>query len=202
MPLSKPDRRALTVAAVAVLLYVVFQFAVFPVWDRWQQQRANLALEERTLAKYREAVQSVGVQSAATTTLEARLRETEAGLLSSQTAPLASAELQEWVKQLTAKQSIEMRSSEFLPVKPLGSAYVQVPLGFQFQGRLDQLVNLLEDIKNNERLLTVSRLSVQAGDPKQKSLNVSMVIAGIMRASPATGPGDRQSPQRERADKK
>ena len=201
MPLHEKDKRALKVAVVAVSLYAIFQFVVFPIWDRWQEQRANLALQERTLAKYRDAVQAVGQRSAETAVLEARLRETETGLLSSPTAPLASAELQEWVKQLTATQSIEVRSSEFLPTKPLGADYAQVSLGLQFQCRLDQLVNLLKDVESNEKLLTISKVFIQATDPQQKLITVSMTVGGMMRSERTPGQGAEPNTGREQAPK-
>lgn len=181
--MGERDKRALKIAGAALALFLVLRFGVFPIWDRWGEAGANLPLRERTLAKYREAVQTVGLRSAETVSLEARLREAEAGLLTSETTALASAELQDLVKQLTSAQSIDVRTSEFLTVKPLGGNYLQVPLGLQFQCRLDQLVNFLNELQGGSKCLAVSRLLIQTTGAKEKLVSVNMTVAGIMRSA-------------------
>ncbi|MBI4464609.1 MAG: hypothetical protein HY647_07885, partial [Acidobacteria bacterium] len=150
-----------------------------------QEQRANLEIRAATLAKYRAAVEGIEGQNAEIAALEARLREAEGGLLNSKTPPLASAEMQELVKQLTAAHSIEVRSSEFLPTKPLGAGYLQVPLGLQFQCRLDQLVNFLKAAEQSPKYLAVSRLFIQSTANQEKFISVSMTVAGVMTAAAA-----------------
>ncbi|MBI4459150.1 MAG: hypothetical protein HY648_03700 [Acidobacteria bacterium] len=183
MALRRQDKRALSMAAGAVALFLFFQFAVFPLWDRWQQERLNLPVQEQTLVKYRQAVAAAGLRSAETTSLEARLREAEAGLLAGESAALASAELQDLVKQLTAAQSINVGSSNFLPTRPVGEDYVQVPLGMQFQCRIDQLVNLLQAVAQSPKNLRVLRLQIQAISAAEKLLQVNLTVGGLMRAA-------------------
>lgn len=185
MPLQQRDKRALAVAGAAVALFLLLQFAVLPLWDGWQQGRRNLPVQERTLLKYRQAVETAGLRSAEATSLEARLREEEAGLLSSDSAALASAELQDVVKQLTAAQSISIGSSNFLPTKPLGGDYVQVPLGVQFPCQLDQLVNLLQALAQSPKNLRVLRLQIQATNVAEKLLQVNLTVGGVMRSNAA-----------------
>ena len=185
MPIQERDQKALKLAAAALLLFAVFRFGVFPAWDHWQEQRASLTFEETTLAKYRAAVEALAQRSAEVSSLEARLQEAEAGLLSQRTSALASAELQELVKQLTAAHSIEVRSSEFLPSKPLGESYQQVPLGVQFQCRLDQLVNFLKAVEQSPKQLAVSKLLVQSAGGPEKQINVSMTVTGVMLSEEA-----------------
>ncbi|MBI4460966.1 MAG: hypothetical protein HY648_13035 [Acidobacteria bacterium] len=186
MPLRQRDKKALAVAAAAVALFLLFQFVVFPLWDGWQQARANLPMQERTLLKYRQAVEGIGVRGAETASLEFRLREEEAGLLSSDSAALASAELQDLVKQLTEAQSLPVVSSNFLPTRPLGAGYAQVPLGVQFQCHLDQLVNLLQALAQSPKNLRVLRLQIQAVDIGEKLLQVNLTVGGVMRATAAS----------------
>ena len=182
MPMGERDKRALIVAAAAVAVFVIFRFGIFPAWDAWQQQRVNLETQAATLAKYRAAVAASGARNAAVTALEERLREAERGLLNSRTAALAAAEMQEVVKQLTTAQSIEIRSSDFLPTRPLGAGYLEVPLGLQFQCRLDQLVSFLNAAEQSPKYLVVSKLSVQSTGTQEKWITVSMTVAGVMLA--------------------
>ena len=179
------DKRALIAAGIAVALFVIFQFGVFPAWDRMQGSRMNLEVQERTLAKYREAAASLEWRNQQAAALETQLREAEGGLLESGTAALASAEMQGLVRNLAAAQSIEVRSSDFLPVRPLGENYAQVPVGLQFQCRLDQLAGFLQSVGESTRSLSVSRLLLQAANPKEGTVGVNLILTGIMRAGTA-----------------
>ena len=182
MTISKRDTKALQIAGSAVALFLLFQFGVFPIWDTWQEEQANLPLRESTFVKYRNAVATTGRRGADAAVLETRLREAEAGLLTGNTTAIASAELQEWVKQLASEQSIEIRSSEFLPVKPRGDGYWEVPLRLQFQCRLDALVNFWKALGGGSKSLVVSRWNLQSFGSKDKLINVSITVAGILRS--------------------
>jgi hypothetical protein len=185
MQIRERDKKALAAAVAALAVFAIFRFGIFPVWDRWQDEHVNLPVRERTLAKYREAVETSALWKTKAEVQQGRLRDAEAGLLTSATPALGSAELQDWIKQLTAGQGIEILSSDFLPPRPLGSEYLQVPLGLRFDCRLDQLVNLLGQLSQGAKSLAVSRLSVQATGEKDKRVNVTMSVAGMMRAQGA-----------------
>ena len=183
MQINKRDRRALQVGAIAVALWLILRFAVLPVWDRWQQARTDLPLQETALIKYRQALAAAGAEKTTAETLEKRLREVESELLASATPALASAELQDWVRQTAANHAIEVRSSEFLAVRPQSNGYVQVPLGLQFQCRLDQLVNFLSAMHSGPKILAVPRLAIQSSGGVEKLLSVNMTIAGVAHAA-------------------
>jgi type II secretory pathway component PulM len=182
MALQQRDRKALKAMAVALGLWLVLRFAVLPVWDRWAEARAELPLRENALIKYRQALAGMGAAAESEELLQRRLREAEEGLLQGASAALASAELQGWVKQTTASHEIEVRSSEFLPVRGQENGYAQVPLGLQFQCRLDQLVNFLAELQASDKTLTVPRFQVQARSGNEKLVSVSLTVAGVMRA--------------------
>ena len=183
MTLQQRDRRALKAMAVALGLWLILRFAVLPVWDRWAEARAAMPLRENALIKYRQALAGMGAAAESEELLQRRLREAEEGLLRGASAALASAELQEWVKETTTTHGIEVRSSEFLPVRGQENGYAQAPLGLQFQCRLDQLVNFLEEMQASRKTLTIARFQVQArGTEKEKLVSVSLTVAGVMRA--------------------
>jgi hypothetical protein len=182
--MSRRDKRALTIAAIAAAIFLLLAYGAFPVWDAWQAERGGLPVREQTFVKFREAVASRAVREAENATLETRLREAEVGLLTSDTPALASAELREWVQQLAAEHSMEVISSQFLPAKPLGNDYQQVPLGVQMKGRLDSLLNFLKACGTGAKTLSVARLQIQRfGDP-QKSVQVNLTVAGILPRDP------------------
>jgi Tfp pilus assembly protein PilO len=184
MRFGKRDKLALILASIAVAVFVTFQFAIFPVWDSVQESRANLPIEEKKLDKHRAMSLTLGLRSSEATNVEARLRQSESGLLSSKTPALASAEMQQIAMDSVAAQQLELRSMEFAPVKNLSTDYAQVPISLQFSGRIDQVASFLRDIESNSKYLTVPKLLMQlpGAGAKPKTLIVSVTIAGVMRA--------------------
>ena len=177
------DKRALWAAGAALALFALFRFAIFPAWDFLQEARSTLPGRQQTLEKYRDVLRAAELRRTETSLLEARLRQAEAELLASETPALAAAEMQDLMKQLMAEQSIEIRSSAFLPVKPLGDHYLQVPLGVQFQCTMDQLVNFLERIARGPKRLAISNLALQMANSRTKRLGVNMSVAGVIRSA-------------------
>ena len=185
MAFNERDKRALKLAGTAAALFLLFQFGAFPIWDRWEAAQVDLPAREEILRKYRSAVETAPARGAESGAIEARLREAEAGLLTGNTPAIASAELRQWVQQIASEQSVEIRGSEFLPAKPLGTDYLEVPLGVQFQCRLDSLVRFFQALDASSKALTVNRWSISGGNNKEKTLTVSMTVAGIARSEPA-----------------
>lgn len=181
MQIGQRDKTALKLVGIAVALYVIFEFALFPVWDSLQQARESLPVQEKKLEKYLELTRTAALRSAEASSAEARLQEAEGKLLSSKTPALALAEVQEMMNKLTEAKSIEVRSSEFLQPKPLGAEYMQVPLGLNFQCRLDQLAGFLDDISGGPKYFAIPKLLIQYNGAKDKQVLVNMQIAGIMR---------------------
>jgi hypothetical protein len=192
--MSGRDKRALTIAGIAAAILLLLEFGAFPVWDDWQAERVGLPVREQTLRKFREAVEERPLREAETATLAVRLREAEAGLLTGDTPAIAGAELREWIQQLAADSSMEIVSSQFLPARPLGNDYWQVPLGVQMKGRLDSLLGFLKACGSGSKTLSVARLQIQRlGDP-QKSVQVNLTVAGILPREPS-GPQEPNGPR-------
>ena len=192
MRISRRDKVALILVGAAVAVFVLFQFAVFPVWDALQDMRQELPLQQKKLQKYQQAIERASLLSAEARSADNRLQQAEAGLLRGKTPALAAAELQDRMNQFTGAKSIEVRSSEFLPAKALGADYVQVPLGLMFQCRMDQLAGFLASISEAPEYITVPKLLIQYTGAKDKQVQVSMQVAGIMRgqiAAPSQGHG-------------
>ncbi len=181
MALGQRDRKALLALAAALALWLVLRFLAFPAWDRWQQERAELPLREAALTKYRAALAVAASHPEMAAALQNRLQEAEGGLLPGSTPALASADLQDAVKQIASGLEIELRSSSFLPVQPDPSGYAQVPLGLQFECRLEQLATLLSQLQSGPKIVTIPRLTVQSSGGADKRITVSMTVAGVMR---------------------
>ena len=179
--MSQRDRRALTMAGIAVAVFLTLEFGVLPVWDRMQAEREGLEVREQTFLKFREAVESKAEREAGKALFEGQLRGAEAGLLPGETPAIASAELRARVQQLAAEHGMEVVSSRFLPERPLGEEYLQVPLGLQLKGRIDNLVRFLQASGSGTTTLSIVELRIRGiGNDKEKLLNVDLTVAGIL----------------------
>lgn len=194
--MSRRDQRALGVAGLAAGVFLLLEFGAFPVWDAWQAERAGLPVREQTFRKFREAVESRSLREAEQALLETRLREAEAGLLTGDTPAIAGAELREWIQQLADEHSLEVLSSQFLPARPLGEDYWEVRLGVQLRSRLDSLVNFLKACGSGSKTLRVTALNLQRLGDREKSLTVSLNVAGILprRSGGQQEPGSGRTP--------
>jgi hypothetical protein len=183
--MSQRDRRALTLAGIAGAVFLALQFGVLPAWDSMQAEREGLEVREQTFLKFRDAVESKAQREAERALSEGQLQEAEAGLLSGETPAIASAELRARVQQLAAEHGMEVVSSQFLPERPLGEDYLQVPLGMQLRGRIDGLVGFLQAFESGTTALSIVGLNIQVLNDKEKmkALNIGMTIAGILPRS-------------------
>ena len=189
--LQPRDRRALAGLAIGVLLLLLFEFAVSPIMDFAQKARTELPLKEKRLRKYRQLVSLVGAAETDWKALDRRLAEAQKGLLDSKTAPLASAELQDRVKQLLGQQGIEPRTLNFMAVRtlpPADSGYAAIPISVQFECPVDQLAGLVASLQSAGKMLAIEALYIDAGprrDAKsRKVVAVQMVIRAVMFAEP------------------
>ena len=186
MEISKRDRRALQWGGLALALWLALRFALLPAWDQWQQARAELPMRETTLIKYRQALTAMDADQKTAEAMQARLRQAESGLLQNTSPALAAAEFQDWIRQTMGGHQIDLRSSSFLAVRPQPSGYTEVPLGLQFQCRMDQLAELLADLQSGPKIVSVPRMQIQSTGGAEKLLSVSLTVAGVMR-TPAGG---------------
>jgi hypothetical protein len=193
--LKPREKRALVVMAAAVTLFLLLEFAFLPWMEGTEKVRAGLPLKEKTLRKYQQMVALAADGKAEWRNLQTRLAEAEKGLLESRAPAVASAELQELVKQLMTEQGMEMRSADFRPVralKPAAAGYSVVPLSLSFECTLDQLTNFLLLAQSNNKTLGLGQFSITAVPPRPKQplkmVAVRMVIRGLMLAEPAPTP--------------
>ncbi len=178
--LNPRDRRALTLLAGAAALILLVAFVVFPAWDAVEESARTIPIREKMLRKYRTLAAAAPQREQGYGALKDRLAEAEKGLLDSRTGPLAQAEVQQQLRDLAGAAGIQLPTTSFLPLRKISAEYAAVPVTAQFQGRLDQLVALLNAAHSAPKILAVDQLRVQPlGDPVKKLLNVSLVVSGV-----------------------
>jgi hypothetical protein len=178
---------ALTLAAIAVVLFLVMQFGVFPLLDHLSKGRKAVEEKELTLERNRRLVARAEFDQERLRQVQERLKGLETALLESPSTSLASAEWQRLIHELAASKRIELSSSEVVRALEVSPDYELVLGRTQFRCRLDQLVDFLVAMATAPKLLSVRQLRIMSlpGDPGQK-VNVDLTIGAALRADRTT----------------
>lgn len=113
------------------------------------------------------------------------LARIEGQFLSGSNPALASADLQEIVKNLTSEHGVQMSSAKVLQPREAGP-YLEVPVQVQLSANITQFVALLHSLEHHKKLLFIPELEINAPfvakeDKKEVTLRVSMVISGVIK---------------------
>ncbi len=182
--LSERDKKALVMLGIAMAAVAVLQFG-FPASQGSGEAAATASIpaSERRLQRLQEIARQRPRAAAEAQAAARALAETERGLLKAATPALASAEMQQIMQELLRAQGVSMQSSEFGAAKPAGEHYAQVPLTVGFTCGIDQWINLMSAIRNAPQVLSTLDLRIVPGDPKNKLIQVRMVVAGYIPAA-------------------
>lgn len=172
--------------AVGLVLVLVLYYGILAplaaLGDKWEQELARqqqLLRQYQTLLANREAIKE---RLAAARKV---LSQAEGQLLSGTSPAVAAADLQELIKKLTQEQGIQVVSIKVLPQREQGT-YLEIPLGLQLAGRIDQFLGLLHQLEYNPKLLLVTEVEVMAPQRETKTgespqLRINLVVSGLMK---------------------
>lgn len=168
------------------LLLILFYLAVvnplISLHEVWSQELTN---QSRLLSKYQNLVKSKTRAVEANKMMKAALSRTEGQFLAGANPAVASADLQEILKNLAKEQGVQMTSTKVLPPREAG-LYLEVPVQVSLTANLNQLVTLLYQLEHHQKLLFIPDLDINAphwakGDKKDVALQINMVISGVIK---------------------
>jgi hypothetical protein len=176
------DRRALSVLAAALLLFLIYEL--------WPSSSATVVvastdsveLGEKRLAKLRDTAATVPSKEDALKKVSAELATREKGLIVADTAAQAQAQLIQMIRRLGSAEAppVEIRTTELGPITAFGTAYGEADVSVQIECRIDQLVNLLAALAAQPELVSTNDLRINATNAKEKTVNVRLTVAGIV----------------------
>jgi type II secretory pathway component PulM len=183
--LSPPHRRLVWLGGGGLLLILFYLAVVNPLLsleDSWNQELVN---RTKLLNKYHSLLKSKNQVIAANKAMKAALTRTEGQFLSGSNPAVASAELQEILKNLAKEQGVQMTSAKVLPPREAG-LYLEVPVQAELTATINQLVTLLYHLEHHKKLLFIPDLDINAprmvkGGDKDIPLQISMVISGVIK---------------------
>lgn len=178
--LSDRDRRALYILAACAILFGGYRYLLAPSTDT-VSGIDSVPLAERRLQSLRLIAAGLPAKEAALKQADAELTAREKNILAAGTAAQAQARLLEVARKVGSANGIEIRGGEFLTPKTFGDNYGEVFAGVTFTCHIDQYVNFFADLSKEPDLIAPSELTVNTqGDPKSKTLNVHMILSGVV----------------------
>jgi type II secretory pathway component PulM len=184
-----PRQRLLALGGAGLLLVVVaYALVISPLldlkdnWDRTLNRKTMVLQKYRALARNKQAVDHSYQER------QKSLIQAEGQLLTGSNPAVASADLQEVLRNLTRTQGIQVTSTKVLPPQESGE-YLEVPLEVQMTCTIDQLVTMLYRLEHHEKLMVITDLDVNAQRRRRRvvqddsTLRANMVVAGLMKKS-------------------
>ena len=149
MTTGKLDRRSALVLAAGVLAVLVLRFVVMgdkqPVVVTAEE---SIPLAEKRLARLRDVAATVPGKEKAAQQAAAELAVREKGMIRTDTAAQAQAQLLEIIRRACKDEGIDVRGAEEMKVRPLADDYGEVVVAVAFNCRIEQFINFMTDLAN------------------------------------------------------
>ncbi|HLJ17667.1 MAG TPA: type II secretion system protein GspM [Bryobacteraceae bacterium] len=182
MTLTDRDKRALLLLGVVVLAVVIWLSFSGSGGAKVVRPADSTALAEKRLARLRQIAATVPAKQGVLKRVAAELNQREKGLLQTDTAAQAQAQLVQIVRKIGKAQSppLDVRGVEIGQVRPLGDAYGEVSVSVSFDSGIEQLVDLLADLTAQPEIVASNEMRIAMANPKDKTLNVRLTVSGVV----------------------
>jgi len=181
MKLTSRDKKFLAAGAIAVCLFLVLKFLVFPFYDRFSDQKQEIAVKKRTLEKY---LTFIKTQEELQQNLRRSAREERkigTSLLKGQTTSLAAADIQKIVDTIAEKSEVDIQSVKVMEPEQQ-EELTKIPVRVVFTSDLSRMSTFISSIETNRKLLTIPELKIRVKNKrKPREISVTLEIAGFMK---------------------
>lgn len=172
------EKKAVSLAAVAVLAFVFLQFLFLPMLGEARRLKKNIATQESQLAEMRQLAGQAGAGGSQQNTMEQALKQRASGftLFSFLEEAAAISQVKEHIEAMQPVQTQQEGEAR-------GNT-VDVQLE---QVSLSQLTHFLDLVESPQNLVAVERLTIQGGNQDGAPLNASLRVRSM--DAPLDAPG-------------
>ncbi len=168
-----------------MVFYLALVSPILSLQANWAQE---LARKRQLLAKYQSLKESSAKVSQANKTLKDALALTDGQFLSGSNAAVASADLQEILKNLSRDHGVNLTSTKVLTPRETGP-YLMVPVQVQLSGNVAQFLTILYHLEHHKKLLFIPEMEVNAprwvaGAKEASILQINLVVSGVIKKGP------------------
>jgi len=178
---SSQNKNYVTALIVAVVLFGLIKFIVFPMSDKVSERRTSVNFKGLSLEKYKKAIEQKENLQLKLKNLKKENRKSTNSFLKGETASLAAADLQKIIDGIAEKNKVEIKS-----VKVLDSIQQEgltaIPIQAMFNSDLTMLEKFISSIENNKKLLTIPALKIRVKNKRKPAgISVTMTIKGYVQ---------------------
>ncbi len=164
-------------------LYLVLVYPLLALNRSWSQ---DLVRKRQLLARYQTLQENKIKVARALQALKGAVSQMEGQFLAGGNPAVASADLQEILKNVTGAHGVQVTSIKVLQPRDAGP-YQEVPVQVQLSGTMSQLLTILYHLEHHKKLLFIPELEINAPRwmAKQKEedqpVQVNLVVTGLIK---------------------
>ena len=159
--LSKRERGMVLLALSIFLLILGRYLVVKPYSARREWVKSQLEIQTQLLEKQSRYLKRRTQLEGDLGQLKTKLEALDSSLLAGDTPPVSASALQEEVREIAAKEGVQIVSTRVLSPKPVGS-FLGIPVQIEVSGEIGQVVNLIKGIESSSKLLVVSEVNIRS----------------------------------------
>ena len=179
MNISKRDKRFLIIGALALLLFLVFNYVITPFIESEKNIREGTEQKEMTLQKFEKIITERPEVEKQLAQIKRKQSQLNAKLLTGSTPSLAAAEMQKMLEKISSTHDLELKSVKVQDAEKEGD-FLTIPLEIRLQTDLDRTRKFLADIEKNQKYLIVPTLKISVQNQREpKEVIVTMVVTGF-----------------------
>jgi hypothetical protein len=180
MRISKRDRIILGFGIISLLLYVFLNHFIVPFYNSEKVLRERISTMVGLSEKYKKVLLQRD-------SIEEKLRHVkqqkgtlESELLQGKTTALGGAKLQSILETIADNSEVELRIVKIRKPETI-HPFLSIPIEVRLYTDLESLIQFLDAIERNEKLLTVKKIKIYPKNRrKPKLLNITILIKGFM----------------------
>lgn len=163
---------------------VIYNFMIIPLVEAKKSADQEIALNQRLLTKYAEVLQNRKAVEDLLDKTKKQNEEIQKRLLPGETPQLGAANLQDTVKRLAEKNSLNLRSFRNLEPKEVGSfRRVSVQIEFNPMSSMQSLTQFLYELEHQERELMITEMDLLVFNPRMpNTIQGNLIVSGWMRS--------------------
>ncbi len=181
MKLSNRDRKLIRFGGVALVIFCVLKFGLFPLYDTFVERRTEIEQKGKAREKY---LKFLGEQADFQKRGKDRGKDealVQQGLLRGETTSLAAADIQRIVDEFAKQSKVDMQSVKVVD-SDTKDDFVVIPVQVVFSSDLTRLVKFLRGIETDRKLLTMPELKIRVkNEQKPQDVSVTVTVAGYMK---------------------
>jgi Tfp pilus assembly protein PilO len=181
MKISARDKRYLIAGSIAVCIFVVCKFLMFPFYDRVAGQRREIEAKEKNLEKYLAFMKKQSELQQTLQRLTGEETDIKTNLLGGETTSLAAADIQKIVDAIAAQSQVQVKSVKVMDPYEKGTL-MAIPVQVIFDSDPGKLSAFIKSIETDRKLLTIQDLKIRVKDKRKPGdISVTLKIVGFMQ---------------------